>query len=229
MKAGRTSVFLVLIVLLSQIVISNVAAQEPVVINEIICRVNTDIITLSAYQRTKEELEADLKQKNLPPDKFKEEMDKMTNDLLQTMIDDRLLAQKARELDIDVEDQVNKQWIEFAKDNHYNTVREFEAALAKEGVSADSLRDTLRANLQRESVIRREVFGQVYSKITEPEARETYQKNIAQFSTPAEVSLSEIFIGLSGRTSAEAESLAKQAVAEARRGADFKNLVQKYS
>jgi len=229
MKARRTSVFLLTLVLLVQLVVSSVAAQEPTVINEIICRVNTDIITLAAYERNKQEIEADLKQKNLPPDKLKEEVDKASADLLQTMIDDRLLSQKARELDIDVENQVNQEWIKYAKESSFNTVRDFEAALVSQGISPDALRDSLKMNLQREAVIRQEVFGPVYRKITEPEAREAYQKNIDQFSTPAEVSLSEIFIGLAGHTSSEAESLAKQAVAEARHGADFKALVQKYS
>src|SRR5215472_7853390 len=103
MKARRTSVFLLAMVLLAQVVVTRAVAQEPTVINEIICRVNTDIITLAAYQRNKQDIEADLKQKNLPPNKLKEEVDKASADLLQTMIDDRLLSQKARELDIDVE------------------------------------------------------------------------------------------------------------------------------
>jgi parvulin-like peptidyl-prolyl isomerase len=140
-----------------------------------------------------------------------------------------LLAQKARELDIDVEPQVNQQWIELAKQNNFNTVREFEDAIKTQGMSPDAMRESLKVSLQRDAVIRQEVFGPIYRHITEPEAKETYQKNIAQFSTPAEVSLSEIFIGMSGRSSAEAEGQAKQAAAEAKRGGDFKALVQKYS
>jgi len=229
MKYRKISVFLLVAALAAQMSMGVSFAQEPTVLNEIIVRVNTDIITLAAYQRNKQDLENELKQKNLQPAQFKEESDKLVGELLQTMIDERLLAQKARELDIDVEAQVNQQWIQIAQDNKFKTVREFEEAIKEQGISPEAMRESLKISLLRDAVIRQEVFGPIYRHITEPEARETYQKNITQFSTPAEVSLSEVFIGLSGRTSNEAESMAKQAVAEARRGADFKNLVQKYS
>jgi len=229
MKYRRASVFLLLAALATQMSMGMTLAQEPTVINEIIVRVNTDIITLATYQRNKSELENEQKQKNLPPDKFKEETDKMTSELLQTMIDERLLAQKARELDIDVDAQVNQQWIELAQQNGFKTVREFEDAIKANGISPDTMRESLKISLLRDAVIRQEVFGPIYRHITEPEARTAYQDNLKQFSTPAEASLSEIFIGLSGRSTNEAESMGKTAVADARRGADFKNLVQKYS
>ena len=115
------------------------------------------------------------------------------------------------------------------KDNKFDTVRQFEDAIIKEGISPDTMREAMKIKYLRDAVLKQEVFGPIYRRITEPEARETYQKNIAQFSSTAEDNLSEIFIGLTGRTSAEAEALAKQAVAEARHGGDFKALVQKYS
>ena len=115
MNYRRISVFALSVLMISQISLMRASAQEPVVYNEIIVRVNTDIITLAGYERNKAELESELKQKNLPPDKLKEEHDKVIGDLLQSMIDERLLSQKARELDIDVDAQVNEEWIQFTK------------------------------------------------------------------------------------------------------------------
>ena len=62
MKLRRTSVVLLLTALVAQIVVLGVFAQEPVVINGILARVNTDIITIGQYERTKSDLEGELKQ-----------------------------------------------------------------------------------------------------------------------------------------------------------------------
>src|SRR5689334_18710455 len=98
----------------------SVRAQEPELVSEIVARVNNDIITradyLKAVEDFKEQLKAEL-EKNGKQAEFEERFAKLKPTILDLMIEDLLLEQKAKELNIDVEAEVNQQMIELAKQN----------------------------------------------------------------------------------------------------------------
>jgi len=208
-------------------------AQEPELVNEIVARVNNDIITradyLNAMQDFKEELAKELQKAGKGDAEIETEFERQKSTVLDIMIERLLLAQKAKELNIDVEAEINQQMTEIAKQNGYPNLIEFEKALAKQGIDPDTARATLRRNLQEEYVIQREVLGPVFNRLNEKDKREFYEKHKDAFTTPAEVTLSEIFLPLEGHTAAEVEQRARRLVAELRAGKNFVEAVKENS
>ena len=87
---------------------------EMQVVEEVIAQVNDDIITLSMLRREiKEQIEA-LQQKGMTEQQAKEEVEKHRTELIATLINEQLLLQKGKELEIcqKVEDDVNHRMLE---------------------------------------------------------------------------------------------------------------------
>lgn len=203
-------------------------AQEPVLVDRIIARVNGDIITLSTYESSKAELLKELQDKKVAQDQINAQMTKLESGILQTLIDERLIAQKAQELGIEVEADVNKEWARLAASVNV-PVEDFDKILEQNHMDPERGRESIRARIRRELLLNAEVYRPIYQGIKELEARDFYNQHVKEVSTPATVTLREIFISTSGRSPSEAERLAHEVLNQARGGADFATLVPKYT
>ncbi len=208
-------------------------AQEAELINEIVARVNNDIVTrvdyLNALRDFKEELTRQLVQAGKNEAEINAEFERQKPTVLDFIIEDLLLEQKAKELNIDVEAEVNQQMAEIAKENGQPSVLAFENELKKQGVDPESARATLRKRLQQQYVVQREVLQPIYQRLNDKDRRDFYDKHKEGFTTPGEVTISEIFLPLEGHTAAEVEQRAKRLVAELRAGKNFAEAVQENS
>lgn len=204
-------------------------AQEPELVNEIVAKVNNDIVTKADYNAAIEELRHDvakqLSQQGKGDAEIKAEFERLRPNILDILIDNLLLQQKAKELGIEVEAEVNQQMAEIAKNNGFKNQIEFENALKNQGIDPDAARATIRKELQEQYVIQREVLQPIYFGIKEQERREFYEKNKEQFTIPGKVILSEIFLPLEGHTATEVEQRARRLVAELRAGLKFSEAV----
>ncbi len=93
----------------------NIFAQEGEmqVVDEVIAQVNDDVITLSMLKReTKERIEA-LKQSGMTEQQAMDEVSKRQNELIATLINEKLLLQRGKELDLanEVEAEVNRRML----------------------------------------------------------------------------------------------------------------------
>ena len=212
---------------------SSAQAQEAELINEIVARVNNDIITrvdyLNALRDFKEELTRQLQQTGKSEAEINAEFERQKTGVLDFIIEDLLLEQKAKELNIDVEAEVNQQMTEIAKENGQPSVLAFENELKKQGVDPESARATLRKRLQQQYVVQREVLQPIFQRLNDKDRRDFYDKHKEAFTTPGEVTISEIFLPLEGHTAAEVEQRAKRLVAELRAGKNFAEAVQENS
>jgi peptidyl-prolyl cis-trans isomerase SurA len=207
-------------------------AQEPELINGIVARVNNDIITIADYNNAlrdfKEELVRQMQGKSEA--EINAEYERLRSSVLDYLIDDILLEQKAKELNIDVEAEVNQQMAEIAKENGAPNVLAFENELKKQGIDPESARASLRKRLQQQYVIQKEVLSPIFQRLSDKERRDFYEKNKDKlFTVPGEVTLSEIFLPLEGHTAAEVEQRAKRLVAEIRAGKNFVDAVKENS
>ena len=75
-------------------------------------------------------------------------------------------------------------------------------------------------------MLQREVDARIYYGLTDAELRKYYEANRDKFQS---VRLSEIYLGLAGRSQADLEARAKQIAAQARGGADFGALAVQHS
>ena len=208
-------------------------AQEPELVNEIAARVNNDIITradfLGALEDFKAELGRQLQQAGKTPAEINAEFEKLKGTVLDILIEDLLLEQKAKELSIDVEAEVNQQMAEIAKANNFQNVLKFEEALKQQGIDPDGARASMRKKLLQQYVVQREVLQPIYQNVTEKDKRDFYEKHKDEFTDPGDTTLSEIFLPLEGRTASEVEQRARRLVVELRSGSDFVEAVKNNS
>src|ERR1044071_2523836 len=109
MKYFATIVGITLTLLLGSVA----RAQEPELVNEIVARVNNDIITRADYLNALEDFKAEMarqfQQAGKSAAEINAEFEKLKGTVLDILIEDLLLEQKAKELSIDVEAEVNQQ------------------------------------------------------------------------------------------------------------------------
>lgn len=206
-------------------------AQEPELVNEIVARVNNDIITrvdyFGALRDFREELTRQMQGKT--DAEIDAEYERLKSSVLDFMIDDLLVEQKAKELNLDVEAEVNQQMAQIAKENGLPNLIAFENELKKQGVDPDTFRSSIRKRLLQQYVIQREVLSPIYQRLNDKDRRDFYDKHKDAFTTPGEVTISEIFLPLEGHTAAEVDQRAKRLVAELRAGKNFAAAVQETS
>lgn len=208
-------------------------AQEegvPVVLDEPVVQVNTDVIMLSQLKRQNNEFREVLtKQRGATPQQADEQVAQKQPEIIFNLINESLLMQKGKELprlEEEVEAEVNREVLRVAKQSGLSTLEELEAALRQEGLALSDIRDTLRRQFMRQAVLQREVDAKIFYGLTDPELRKFYDANRDKFQS---VSLSEIFLSLAGRTDADVQAKAKQLVTQARGGGDFGELAAKNS
>lgn len=206
-------------------------AQEPELVNEIVARVNNDIITrvdyLNALRDFRDELGRQLQGKT--DAQIDAEFERLKTSVLDYMIDDLLVEQKAKELNLDVETEVNQQMAQIAKDNNLQNVLAFENELKKQNIDPETFRTSIRKRLQQQLVIQREVLSPIYQRLNDKDRRDFYDKHKEAFTTPGEETISEIFLPLEGHTADEVSQRAKRLVAELRAGKNFEEAVQENS
>jgi peptidyl-prolyl cis-trans isomerase SurA len=203
-------------------------AQEPELVNEIVARVNSDIITRADYLNALKDLRDQLTREmaGKSEDQINAEYERIKPTVLDYMIENILLEQKAKELNIDVEAEVNQRMAEIAKDNGLPNVLAFENELKKQGVDPEGARGQIRKGLQQQYVVQREVLSPIFQRLNDKERREFYEKYKDKFTTQGEITISEIFLPLEGHTANEVEQRAKRLVAEIRAGKSFTDAVQ---
>src|SRR5271165_5310467 len=86
------------------------AADVPVtVVEEIVCKVNGDIISRTELEHDRRDAEAELRRQGLLGARLKEATDNAARNILRERIDRLLLVQKAKELDVKVDAELNKE------------------------------------------------------------------------------------------------------------------------
>ena len=210
---------------------ANVAcAQESDIkpIDEVIVRVNAGVIMRSAFESAQRELLEELKKKYNG-----EELEKQFNEwkprILDDLINNQLLVQRAKDLSINVDAQVNQQILRLMKENNCDSDKCLEQKMREAGYDIEEFKRIFGENFSREAVLGQEVYGKIFRTLTEKEKREFYEKNKQYYAEPGEVTLSNIFIAF-GKDQDQALARAKEVVAQARAGAvDFITLAQKYT
>src|SRR5580704_12475534 len=178
-------IFLILIVIASLPVFA--AGQ---VVEEIVTRVNSQIITLSEYQRSKDQLRDDVKQQDPShADKVYAEREK---DVLRDLIDQQLLVSKGKDLDITGDTDLIKQLDQMRKDMKLDTMEELEKAATAQGISYEDFKQNMRNRIITQKVIGEEV-GQHLS-ITKDEVRQFYDEHRNEMEQPESIRLSEILV-----------------------------------
>jgi len=207
-------------------------ATKGTVVEEIVARVNNQIITLSDYQKAAAGLRQEAAQdcQNCSQMQIQGEVDKRQKDLLRDMIDQQLLIERAKDMDISVETDLVKRLDEVRKQNNLSTLEDLEKAVESQGIVWEDYKTQLRNQLLTQEVIRREVGGRM--NIGNDEIKKYYDAHKEDFNRKEQVELQELFLSTENKTPEEIEAVRTRAQDLHNRlvkGEDFDQLVKRYS
>jgi peptidyl-prolyl cis-trans isomerase SurA len=207
---------------------SHVRTQEgdPVVVDEVIAQVDDGVVTLSQLKREMKERIDALKQNGMTEQQAVAEVEKHRAELIATLINEQLLLQKGKELDLTdrVEAEVNRRMLDVAKQNGVNSIEKLNQAMTEAGFDPTTTRQTMRVEIMKQAVLESEVDSKIFYGITPEEARRYFDQHKDKFRKPETVELSEIFLSLAGKSDTEVRAHADRLVTQLRAGADFKAL-----
>jgi len=219
--------FAALIILAFSVVPIFAQEGEMQVVDEVIAQINDEVITLSMLKReTKERIEA-LKQSGMTEQQATDEVSKRQAELIATLINESLLLQKGKELDLanDVEAEVNRRMLQIASDQGINSIEKLYEAMRQSGLNPDEVRRTMRTEMMKQAVLQQEVDRKVYLGFSTDEVKKYYDAHPDKFRKPESVTLSEIYLSSQGKDDAAVKARAMELVTQLRAGADFKAIV----
>ena len=202
---------------------------EAKLVDEVIARINTGVIMRSAFEAAQRDVLEELKKQGLKGEELEKKFNEWKPRILDELINTQLLAQRAKDLSINVDAQVNQQLLRMMKENNCESLECLGQKMREANFDIDEVKRIMTENFSKDAVIGREVYGRVFQQLTEKEKREAYEKNKEFFTEPGELTLSRIFIGF-GKDPAQAAVNAQDVVKQARGGAiEFGTLAERYS
>lgn len=225
MKYLKAGGLLLLFVLLQAAAVTAQEAEERVV-DEVVAQVNDSVITLSKVKREiKSIVDAEV-QRGRKREEVEKELDQKRGELIANLINEELVLQKAKDLNMDseVESGINRRFLELMKQNNLKTIEALYQEMEKNGVDPQEIRELWRKQITRDLVIQQEVQRKVYWKPEGKDLKDYFEKNKVRFTKPETIAISEIFLSFAGRNEATVREKAKQLVAQLRGGADFAKL-----
>jgi peptidyl-prolyl cis-trans isomerase SurA len=182
-------------VAVAAVLLASGAAPQAEIIEQIIVKVNGDIITKTEFEQRQV---STLRQRNQPftdQGELQQAIAAVTPQLIVEAIDELLLMQRGRELGYKLSDEQFTSVVEqIRKENKLETEEEFQAALKQEGMSMADLRRSLERQMIISRVQGQEVMGKV--GISEEEARVYHSEHVNEFTTPGSLTLREIFLAV---------------------------------
>src|ERR1700675_3398550 len=143
------------------------------VVEEIIARVNSQIITRTEFLRSKDQLKDDVKQQDAAnADKLYGEREK---DVLRDLIDQQLLIEKGKDLGITGDTDLIKRLDQMRKDMKLDTMEELEKAATAQGISYEDFKQNMRSQIITQKVIGEEVGSHL--NITTDEQQKFYDQH----------------------------------------------------
>jgi peptidyl-prolyl cis-trans isomerase SurA len=202
-------------------------AAETKVVNRILVKVNDDIITQFELNHLMDSLREELRAR-YTGDRLVQETKKAEKQALDMLIENKLLYQKAVEQGYSTraEPKVASYIQRLIKERGLKDEDDLEQALLKQGLNLREYREEIQKQISVEDV-KNDFIG---SRITilKPEIEKYYKDHITDYTTPAEVSLSEIIIPVEGGNQA-AESRANDIYRRLQQGESFAALASQYS
>ena len=219
------------LVVVAGLVAFAIASQADVVtIEQIICKVNGDIVTNIDLDHDRVELEKQYRGVGYGGKRLEDAMRDEEPNFLRNKIDHLLLQQKGKELELKVDGDLNKQIADIQRNANMADPEKFQALVRQEtGKSYEDFKAQLKNNLYEQGVISEEVMRKIQFK--QEEIRAYYDAHQDEFQREERVFLREILISTQGKQDdpvalAALQKKAKDLVDRARRGERFNEMAQ---
>jgi peptidyl-prolyl cis-trans isomerase SurA len=203
-------------------------------VEEIIARVNNEIITLSEYEKARGTAEENAKQDcrgRCTPEQLQAAIADGQKNTLRELIDQSLLVQRGKDMGLNVEAEVIKQLDQIRIQNKLDSMEALEKAVSSEpGMNWEDFKNGIRDHILTQKVISQEVGSHI--NIGEDEIQKYYEAHKTEFVRPEEVALREIEVSTQGKSPDELPALKKKAESALKRvqdGEDFGEIAKRYS
>jgi peptidyl-prolyl cis-trans isomerase SurA len=203
-------------------------AADVQTVDEIIAKVNGDIVSRNELERTAKEMVAELRAQNLSGQRLEDEYNSHQKDILRNKIDSLLLVQRGKELNIDVTSELNKYLADLQRRSTIADPEKFREYIHQQtGMSWEDFQSEAKNNIMTRRVISEEVSRNVSVSATEVQAY--YEAHKKDFIRQEKVYLQEILVSTEGKDAsgiAAAEKKAKDLSARAAKGERFADLAR---
>jgi len=217
------------------------APQSPyggVTVEEMVARVNDQIITRSDYERAMKELDDAARQHGASM----QEISAAHKDLLRNLIDQQLWLSKGKELGITGETELINKLNDIRKQYNLETIDDLEKAAKEQGVSFEDFKANIRNQIITQLVMRQEIGRRV--QFTPGEAQRYFEQHKQEYAQQESVSLAEILVSTGTKAPsattpgvqpddpavlAAAQAKANDIEAKLHAGGDFSQLARNFS
>jgi len=203
-------------------------AADVAVIEEIVCKVNGDIITRSELEKDRRDAEAEFRREGLTARALADAVSVAARNVLRERIDRLLLIQKGKELDVKVDGEVAKQIADIQRRSGIADPEKFQQYVHEQsGMPYEDYRNEIKNKALMDHVIRQEVSSTI--KIKREDMQKYYDEHKSEFQRQERIFLQEIFISTEGKDGGgvlAAQRKAADLVARARKTEKFSDLAQ---
>ncbi len=212
--------------------LSSWAQTKPVVVEEVIARVNNDAITRGDLERARTQMRQEAQQDcpKCTPAEINEKVAEEDKNVLRDLIDNSLLVQQGKDSGVSVDADVIKRLDEVRIQNNIPSMEELEAQIDKSGISFEDFKNNIKNQILQQEVIRHEVGSKII--MSHEEVQKYYDDHKDEFVRPEQVTLREIFVSTEGKPDPEIPALEKKAndlLQRVKNGEDFGELAKHFS
>ncbi len=205
-------------------------AARAEVADRIVAMVNDDIITLSELNEEGAPYFQELI-KRAPSEQLQTEMQKLKQEVLSHLIDQRLIDQQAAKLEIKISDEEISQTIETMLADNHASREDMKKDLATKGLSEDQYKKQLKSQMLQSRLVSREIRSKVV--VTDDKVNQYYKENFA--ARPGASGYHLLQIGFlwgdtyKQKTAAEAKTAAENAKKQLDAGQNFADVASTLS
>jgi peptidyl-prolyl cis-trans isomerase SurA len=196
-------------------------------VEDIVARVNDQIITQSDYDHAMQEMDAEGRQQG----KTMQQISAAHRDLLRSLIDQQLWLSKGKELGITGDTELVKRLDEIRKQYNLATIEDLEAAAKEQGVSYEDFKQNIRNQIITQEVMRQQVGAKI--QFTPGEAEQYYEQHKQEYAQQESERLSEILVSTGDNPDQAkidaAKAKADDIVSRLKAGSDFAQLARNFS
>ena len=205
------------------------SAAEITVIEEIIAKVNGEIITRGDIERTRKQMEATMREQGATGERLQQAMAEADKNLLRERIDQLLLQSKAKDLNLNVDSEVAKQLADIQRKSGITDPDKFQQFVRDQtGMSYEDYKNDRKNELLTNRVIRQEVASKI--TIKREEAQKYYDTHQDEFKREERIFLREILVATPpGADTAQALKKAKDLANRGTKGEKFDELARNNS
>ena len=197
-------------------------------IDQIVAKVNGDIVSQDELLRFSRDLTREMRAQGAPDSRISQEISRRQKDVLRDRIDELLLTQKAKELNINVDSEMSKYLANLQRQSGMTDPEKFHDYVRQQaGMNFEDFQSETKNQLMTREVIGQEVGRRI--NITDKEVKDYYEAHQKDFIREEKVFLSEILVSTEGKSPAAllaAERKAKQVANDATHGQRFSDLAR---